>query len=221
MSDIQHDSRDNLTRLLNLGRRKRARVNRSYSVYVRSLRLLLPIIALTIVSVVLIWPNMDETVTPMKREEVIPETAGRNELINPRFESANKDMRPYTITADRAVQSVENQDMVMLEKPAATIALDEQSNMAAKAERGTYQQEKETLLLEGQVTVSHSNGYVLKSERLNVSMPERRAWTDLPIEVDGPEGHIEAKSMNTDNANGVLTFHGPAKMTLNNSIGGL
>ena len=37
------DERDNLTRLLNLGRRKRPRINRRYSFFVRGMRLLLPL----------------------------------------------------------------------------------------------------------------------------------------------------------------------------------
>lgn len=216
-----HVHRDNLTRLLNQGRRKRARVNRSYSFFVRSLRLLLPIIALGLVAVVMIWPDMEKTVTPVKREEIIPETTGRNELINPRFESKDKDMHSYIITATRAVQSLENQDIVMLEKPAATIALDDLTNIDAKAERGTYQQETQSLALDGRVVVSHSHGYTLKSESLNMSMKERRAWTDMPVRIDGPSGNIEAQSMKTDDTTGVLTFNGPAKMTLKESIRGL
>src|SRR5690348_4194987 len=113
MEEPDRDHRDNLTRLLNLGRRKRVRVDRRHSIVVRGLRFLLPLAALAIVAVVVAWPKMDDSIVPIPREDIIPQKTGRNELINPRFESANSDMQPYVITAERAVQSMKDSQLVL------------------------------------------------------------------------------------------------------------
>ncbi|HEY8190338.1 MAG TPA: LPS export ABC transporter periplasmic protein LptC, partial [Micavibrio sp.] len=135
MDDDAADNRDNLTRLLNLGRRKRMRVNRRYSIVVRGLRLLLPLAALAIVVVVAAWPKMDDPIGAVPREDVIPQKAGRNELINPRFESANANHQPYVITASRAVQSMKDAELVLLEKPVADISLKIDEKLSAQADR--------------------------------------------------------------------------------------
>lgn len=67
MSDID-DNRDNLTRLLNLGRRKRPRISRRYTFVVQGLRFLLPITALAIVTIVVSWPKMNEGIKPVPKK---------------------------------------------------------------------------------------------------------------------------------------------------------
>lgn len=215
------DQRDNLTRLLNLGRRKRVRVNRRYSFMVRGLRLVLPLVALAIVAIVMAWPNMEDTMAPIPKEDVIPQTAGRNELINPRFESANQNMQPYVITAARAEQALDNQKLVVLEGPIANVTLDTDSLLDAEALMGSYDQQNEVLILDGDVKLRHSNGYTLESTYLRVDLRDRRATTPRPVSVFGPDATLEAAGLSADTVTGKLIFTGPAKMILTNATKGL
>lgn len=221
MTDQSPETRDNLTRLLNLGRRKRVRVNRRYSIVVRGLRLLLPLAALGIVAVVMAWPGMDEQMGPIPKEELIPQTTGRNELINPRFESANADRQPYVITASRAEQTLDNQKLVVMEGPVANITLSPGSILDAEALKGTYDQTDETLVLDGNVKLRHNNGYTLESSYLHVQLKDHIATTPKPVTIFGPDATLEAKGMSGNPNTGVLIFTGPAKLVLNQKIKGL
>ena len=221
MTSEPHDGRDNLTRLLNLGRRKRARVNRRYSFFVRGMRLLLPMAALAIVAVVMAWPRMDEQMAPIPKEEIIPQTTGRNELINPRFESANAEGQPYIITATRAEQTLDDQKIVVMQEPVANITLDEGSILDAESKQGTYDQQGETLVLDGNVKLRHNNGYTLESTYLHIRLQDRVATTPQPVSVFGPDATLEAKGMSANPNDGKLIFTGPAKLTLNQTIKGL
>ena len=207
--------RDNLTRLLNLGRRRRPRINRRYTAIVRSLRLVLPLAALVIVTIVVAWPRMDEAMAPIPKDALIPQAAiGKNELIDPHFESTNSDQQPYVITAARAVQSQKEEALILLEQPKADVTLEKGDMLHARSERGAYRQDTEMLVMDENVVLRHDSGYTLESERMNVSMKDQLAWTDLPVSGEGPSGTLEATSMNANNITGKIVFTGPAKMII-------
>ena len=207
-------TRDNLMRLLNLGRGRRVRVNRGYSVAVRGLRLVLPLVALAIVAVVFAWPNMDDPIAPIPREDIIPQESGRNELINPRFESMNAKMQPYIITAARAEQAMSNQKIIMMESPVANITLDEQTMVEGEGQHGTYDQQDETLVLKGDVKIRHSNGYVLESPYLHVDLRADLATTPEPVQISGPAAQAQGTGLRADHAAGIIILTGPARLVL-------
>jgi lipopolysaccharide export system protein LptC len=215
------EERDNLTRLLNLGRRKRPRINRRYSSFVRGMRLVLPLTALAIVAVVLAWPRMEDNIAPVPKESIIPQGGGRNELINPHFESTTNNQLPYVVTAARAVQSQKDEALVLLQSPVADVTLSGGASLNAKSDNGVYRQDTEILVLDGHAFMQHSSGHHLKSDRMNISMKDQLAWSDTPVEGEGPSGTIQAKAMNANNATGVLIFTGPAKLVLTQSGKGL
>jgi lipopolysaccharide export system protein LptC len=215
------EERDNLTRLLNLGRRKRPRINRRYSSFVRGMRLVLPLTALAIVAVVLAWPRMDDAIAPIPKESIIPQGGGRNELISPHFESTTNSQLPYVVTAARAVQSQKDEALVLLEGPVADVTLAGGATVNAKSDNGVYRQDTEMLVLDGHAVLLHSSGHSLKSSRMNISMKDQLAWSDTPVDGDGPSGTIAAQTMNANNATGVLIFTGPAKLVLTQSGKGL
>lgn len=215
------EERDNLTRLLNLGRRKRPRINRRYSSFVRGMRLVLPLTALALVAVVLAWPRMENNIAPVPKESIIPQSGGRNELISPHFESTTNSQLPYVVTAARAVQSQKDEALVLLEKPVADVNLSGGAVINATSDNGVYRQDTEILVLDGHAVMTHSSGHVLRSARMNVSMKDQLAWSDTPVDGDGPAGTIAAQTMNANNATGILIFTGPAKLVLTQSGKGL
>jgi len=215
------DTRDNLTRLLHLGRRKRVRVNRRYSFFVRGLQVLLPVMALGIVVIVMAWPKMDDAITAIPSEDVIPQKTGQNELINPRFESADADGNPYLITAERAVQDLEDSAAVLMEKPVASLDFNDGEKISGSARHGTYRQQEETLKLEGDIVLKHSNGYTLRTALLDIAIKGGTAVTNQPVTVTGPDATLTAAGMKADNIDEVVIFTGPAKLNLKKSIKGL
>ena len=85
--------------------RKSGGDSRRYTRFVRSMRLLLPLVALGIVWLVISWPNLKNRLEPVKAQLALPENVGQNELLRPRYQSMDNKEQSYNITAHRAIQS--------------------------------------------------------------------------------------------------------------------
>lgn len=192
------------------------RSGKGYTRFVRSMRLLLPLAALVMTVVIVVWPDMEEKVVPLALEDVLPDQSEsvRNELLSPRFESTDQDQQPYTITAARAIQSQDNPELVQLEQPMADMLMKDGAWIAIEAKNGVYEQNADRLFLHGAVKLFHDRGYQLETDELRVDMKTRQAWSDKPVQAQGPEATLEAAGLEGAAGDGVLIFTGPAKLVL-------
>ncbi|MEM7617858.1 MAG: LPS export ABC transporter periplasmic protein LptC [Pseudomonadota bacterium] len=188
--------------------------NPGYSVFVRRMRLILPLIAVILIGVVFTWSNMGDETIISAEDPAAPKTIGKNELLNPKFESVDDKNQPYTIVAKRALQGNNNDDIVILEEPLADMLLNSGNWVAIKAKQGAFSQEKQSLLLRGDVELFHDKGYQMSMPELHVNMDKNTARTDKDVKGHGPLGTLEAKGLSADSAKGHLSFTGPAKLVL-------
>ncbi|MCB9990332.1 MAG: LPS export ABC transporter periplasmic protein LptC [Rhodospirillales bacterium] len=194
---------------------------KGYSKFVRFMRLALPLVAIGIIGLLLSWPRVEDTIKAVPKETLVPQTVGKNELVNPRFESTDGKSQPFTITAKRAVQSARDPSVILLETPMADILMNDGAWMAAESEHGAYRQDSERLLLEGKVKLFHDRGYEMKTEKLLVNLKDREAWSDMPVYGQGPAGTLEATGMKAESGSSQLIFTGPVRLVLNRSITGI
>lgn len=208
-------------RLMSLqGQRTPNAYNPSYTRFVRFMRLALPLLALIIVAVVVAWPNMDKAPPAVADDPQHPKT-GSNELVNPRYESEDDKGQPYILTAVRAMQSAQDPDVVLLEKPHGVASLLNGTKIDVEAVRGAYRQKAQRLMLEGKVVLLQSQGYRFDTERMMIDMQAKKSWTDTAVTGDGPAGSVTATGMQMTDNDGVLIFTGPAKLILKQSVKGL
>jgi lipopolysaccharide export system protein LptC len=201
---------------------KRGRISGEYySRFVRFMRLFLPLVAVCIIGMVMLWPSLENSFAPIPKQAVLPQTLGKNELLNPRFKSKDDRQQPFTITAKRAIQSAKDQEVIILEKPEADITLKNGTWLAVESKRGIYRQNDEKLLLEGGVQLFHDQGYQMETEKLLISLKTRDAWSDAPVSGQGPAGSLQAKGMRAQTDKGLMVFDGPVKLVLNREIKGL
>ncbi len=196
-----------------------AQVNRGYSRFIRWMRLVLPLIALTITAIVFAWSNMsDENIVPVQEQTKAPKTIGKNELLNPRFESTDEKKQPYTITARRALQGETNEDLILLDEPLADILLNSGNWVALEARQGAFRQDNQRLLLKGNVRLFHDRGYQMETAQLQLDLEKNTAWSEEAVYGQGPAGTLEASGLKANSSTGVLVFLGPAKLILNRSV---
>lgn len=201
-------------RLERLTKRKAGRpYNERYSKAIRWLRLILPVIALGIAAVVFTWSNM-ETKTKILTEAQAPKSIGKNELLNPKFESTDEKKQPYTITAKRALQGETNEDLVILEEPLGDMLLSSGNWVAIQADQGAFRQDNKRLFLKGSVKLFHDDGYQMTMPELYIDMENNTAWSDHPVQAQGPAGTINATGLKANSESGHLIFSGPAKAVL-------
>ncbi|HNS43763.1 MAG TPA: LPS export ABC transporter periplasmic protein LptC [Alphaproteobacteria bacterium] len=192
----------------------RAEVTRRTSKIVRWMRLVLPVVALAIVAVLMIWSNPDQQIKAVPRAEVSPQTVSRNELINPKFQSEDKNSQPYTITADKAVQNADNMDAILLDKPVADISLKSGNWVALKATQGVYNQQSGTLDLDGAVEMHHDTGYELHTDKMSINVDAQKIISDQAVTGHGPTAEITATGLEADGKTDNVIFKGPAKLIL-------
>jgi len=187
----------------------------TYSSFIRIARLALPIIAVIILAIALTWSNLTTNVIiPLDEGELSIESISRNELINPRFESRDEKGNPYVITAEKALQDKQDEDLVLLTIPSGEIQLNTEGTIAIQAEQGAYKQETGRLFLKGNVKVAHSQGTFLDTEELHIDVKNNQTWSEKDVFVENQNGTIAAKGLHADQAQSHLKFTGPAKMTI-------
>lgn len=216
-SDTQAQSQERLERL---SRRptKKAQNNTRHSAFIRRMRIVLPLIAGVIIAILFAWHSFQNSVIPTLEDAVeIPKSVGKNELINPRFESIDKKQQPYTITAERAVQEKNNENLVILEKPDGDMMLKDGAWVALRADQGAFRQDSQQLFLKGAVEIFHDLGYQLKTEQLHINIKNHTAWSDVDIYIHGPKGTLEARGLKANSESEHLIFTGPARLVLINT----
>ncbi len=191
------------------------KVNRAYSGFIRSLRFILPLIALVLSVIVITWDEGGRRIEPLQKSEVLPTSATvQNELLKPVFNSVDEKNQPYSVTADTAVQNRNNPDIVELQNPIANLKMNDGGEVSGDAAMGLYEQKTQKLNLEGNVHLKHSDGYVLTTEELRIDMVTQKAYSGRDVVVNGPDGSIHATGLEGSNDGGVLIFTGPAKVIL-------
>lgn len=191
-----------------------------YTKFVRSMRLILPLAALGLIALLMAWPRMEDTMMDVAQESMAPKVAGRNELINPRYESHDQKNRPFVVTAARAVQSMRDPQAVILESPAAEIAVRDGRSVTLHAAQGAYRQKAEKLFLNEAVSITY-DGYMLDLDKALIDLKAYNAWSDQPVHGQGPAGTLEASGLELNGIKGVLVFTGPIRLVLREKIAGL
>lgn len=189
------------------------------SKFVRIASLLMPLIAVVLVAMVFLWNTINkDIIVPIDNGELTIESVGKNELINPKFESRDDKGQPFTITADRAYQEKYDEDKVRLDNPSGEVTLTSNEHVAIGATSGEFSQDTQELILRENVKLAHSSGYTLDTTRLYIDLKNSQAGTDAKVTVKTQDGTIEASGLRVYQTEGRLKFLGPAKITLKNGI---
>lgn len=197
-------------------------LTRGYSRFIRRMRLFLPLLALVIAVLVMVGMNKQTPlVAPVPKTESNPPGFGKNELLNPRFESLDDKRQPFTITAARAIQGEKEENLLLLENPLADMLLNSGNWVAIEAKNGAYRQDTGRLLLRGDVKLYHDAGYQMETQELDMDLEASQAWSNVTVTAQGPDGTLTAAGLKADNKKGRVIFTGPAKLTLNRSFEGL
>ena len=220
---IPQDNNESSHRLDRLagGSQRRAPHSEKYSRFIRKARLILPLIAIGIVAIVMTWGHIQsDDLMPVIEETKAPDTLGKNELLNPKFESTDDRKQPYTIAAKRAIQGEENENLIILEEPSASILLNSGNRIEIKSKQGAFRQDNKRLLLKNDVKLFHDDGYQMETEELHIDLDKNLAWTDREVHIEGPAGTLEAHGLKANTNNETLEFIGPVNVHLNSSIAG-
>jgi lipopolysaccharide export system protein LptC len=162
-----------------------------YSRFVRSLRLVLPLLAGALLVLAMIWPQLDwrkVVVADDAEIKIDVEDAQQLRMRNAKLVGTDEQNQPFTISAAEARQGDDGVNSVILDQPAGEIVLQDGAKLTMEAEAGHYDRQAERLDLTGTVIVTHGDGYRFQSQSATVLMDTGRAIGNQPIEGYGPEG---------------------------------
>jgi lipopolysaccharide export system protein LptC len=191
------------------------------------LRLVLPVIAIAGLITVIAWPILNEIKekavsanVAISAEDIAlaaPTSDGQAQLqvMKPEFTGVTSQGQPYTVTADRVLQGLQMNTPMTLEKPRAAVSLDDAASAAISSQSGIYDPKAETLDLQNDVTVTHSDGYTLNLQDLAVDLKNGIAVTKNPVSGIGPAGSLEAQEMELRDKGNHIILHGKSKLVLN------
>ncbi|MEQ8640794.1 MAG: LPS export ABC transporter periplasmic protein LptC [Alphaproteobacteria bacterium] len=200
------------------GRRgRRARFVSAYSRWVTLLRIALPLAALGLLALIIAWPGIQPSVERFRvgATDAIGALFEEPRMANARYLGRDAKRRPFVVTAASAVQQPETSEtLVMLERPAADITLEDGAWLAILADSGVYRENTEQLDLAGNVTLFHDQGYEMKTEAARIDLAAGTASGDAPVVAHGPAGVLHAQGFRMDDFGGGIHFTGAATLTL-------
>lgn len=199
----------------------KAGISRTYTRIIKALRVILPLAAVGMTVVVVMWDDTARRLEPVVKSDLVEQSdTVQNELLRPVFNSTDNKEQPFTVSAERATQDRIQSELLNLEEPRAEIALESGPKLGATARRGIYEQQGQKLNLAGDVVLTHSDGYTLSTEELRVDLNTQQAFSGRDVRIESPLGTLDATGLEGNAAQGTLIFTGPAKIVLY-SDGGL
>ena len=194
-----------------------ARRTVGYSNFVGFMRYALPLGALTLLGLIVVWP------LATGREEGFrisfsdaPGLDGSLRMVNARYLGVDNRNQPYTVTAAEASQPEPNSPLVTLQDISADVFMDDGRGqwMALTAREGLYQRDERYLDLAGDVSIFSDQGHEFHTARAHVNLAARTADGDAPVEGQGPLGLLQAGNFYLDDNAQTMFFGGGVKMTV-------
>lgn len=193
---------------------------RSYSILVRFLKLVLPLLAIGLVLLLLLWPQITAVpVQPLDEQDVraLQDSARENRLLNPVFSAQDEKGRPVNITAAEAIQYKENDHIITLSAPTATIRDqdDPESQSSLSAKNGVYNRLSKTIILRQDIVIKGDNDMVLETDELVADLGSGNAQSKDTATLKTNQGVVTGQKIIIERNGAKTIFEGPAKAVMN------
>lgn len=188
----------------------------AYSRFVTAMKLVLPALAVGIVLLVLVWPQIGpgESGFRVGLSELSPESADQLTMVNPRFQGRDSQDRPFSIVAQEATQPADDGRRITLDGPKADITLDNGAWVALTADSGVYHRDDQTLELSGNVSLFHDRGFELRTARTHIDLQTGNARSNAPVQGQGPAGTLSAQGFRFTDGGRTIVFTGRSRLTV-------
>jgi lipopolysaccharide export system protein LptC len=190
---------------------------RAYARAVRVLRYVLPAIALSLIGLVMAWPQLVGSggglIAPMLAPGQI-DGADVMRMHNPRYVGRTSEAEPFEVTAASAYLDPTQPNRVHLDQLAADIARAGTRQVRLLAVSGIYDRDTEDVNLSGGIELTTSDGYRFQTKSALLKLDRGRVVGQEPIAGAGPSGTIAAERFEFRDGGEVLRFTGGVRVML-------
>lgn len=182
---------------------------------VRVLKIALPAIAVLIVLGIVAALVLRSISGPSIEIGNISIDDGKLVMQEPRLNGFDEKKRPFSVSAAKAIQNVENPARVALEMISAKLPVEDGVFATITAGNGLYDAEAKTLVLSEEVQVVTNNGMQLNLQDADMNIGTGMLRTENPIFAKSKEAEITSNSLLVENNGERVVFEGKVIMIVN------
>ncbi len=164
----------------------------SYTRLVGWLKLLLPLVALAMLSTMFLLPRRSEPVNTVPVVQGDVPAAGREQIVAPVYTGTTQGGDRLSFTADSVEPLEDGLEQLLAHQLAATLDMSDGSRIGLRAQEARIDDAARTADLQGAVRIDSSAGYVIDTERLVTAIDRVSAETLAPVSGTGPAGSFTA-----------------------------
>ena len=139
---------------------------------------------------------------------------GKLVMANPKLNGFTRDNRAYSMTAERAIQDIQKEGIVELERIDAKLPVDADNWAMINAARGIYDRDKNTLDIDSEVTVTTADGMVAKLKSAHLDIAAGGMTTKDPVDIRMNGTTITSDTMAIQDNGKVLIFEKRVRMNI-------
>ena len=196
------------------GRQRQAAPGGFHDRLIKILAVVLPMATGIIVAFLVITPfsPRDEVSFLLDRDKV-EQIDERLRIDNATYRGSDKRGRPFSLTAQEAVQRSSVEGIVRLDEVIARILLQD-GPAQLRAEGGAYAIENELLDVNGPIMLSATDGYTLVARGVSVDLREQLLVGESGVSGAVPAGTFSADSLKVDLEERTITLDGNARLRM-------
>ena len=185
---------------------------------VRLAKLALPGIAVTLLALLMFWPDIEGKEGRLSFRRGPAVVAEALQVTAPLYQGLDELNRPYTVTARLARQQpgpvAAGAEVIDLDAPRADMTMTDGAWLLIESRDGVYDRGRNWLDLTGDVTIYHDNGMRFRSETASVDIGGGNARGDRPTQAQGPFGTVVSEGFELTDRGAVMIFTGRARAVL-------
>jgi lipopolysaccharide export system protein LptC len=182
----------------------------------RAAKYLLPILAIGVAALIFVWSQANLPIIRLRiaDSEVAPREVDAVSMASPRFAGTDAMNRQYTVTADTATQSPDNDDIIQLQQPKADILMENGAKVRVDADSGVYRRGQKLLDLSGTVTLQEERGYDFRTTQAHVDFDKNLASGEARVDGTMPQGTLTGEGFRIEENGARLFLLGRSRMVL-------
>ena len=140
-------------------------------------------------------------------------TTERLRVANAMYRGIDGQGRPFTLTADNAVQASIREPVVKMGKLAARLRLTD-GPAELIAQNGSYNYQNETVAVAGPVVFTAADGYRITTQNVSIDLKGRRVGGSGGVSGAVPAGTFRADRVSADLEQRIVTLDGNVRMVM-------
>jgi lipopolysaccharide export system protein LptC len=198
----------------------RYRAAHRHSALVRALRILLPVVIVAATGGFIGLAYLGNKSLPGVSFTGIDVQSNSLVMENPQVSGFNGSKHSYELSASKAVQSLQDPEVVTLEGIDARLGIDTGDSATLDAGRGIYDSKAETLRLRDGINVKTSTGYEANLKRADVDLKSGVMRASEPVELRSADGTIRGNHVEIVDGGKRIIFSEGVSMTFGSAQSG-